>query len=123
VVVVVSQGALRYVVLRHEGVESPHFDVMFELSPGGPLATWRASTWPASTGNYFVRLPEHRNTYLEYEGPISGGRGEVRRVDAGTVDARLTDVLLEVTFPDGRELTLVQESPERWYCAVVEGRR
>lgn len=29
------------------------------------------------------RLPNHRTAYLEYEGEISGGRGEVERVMAG----------------------------------------
>jgi hypothetical protein len=28
-------------------------------------------------------LPDHRTIYLDYEGPISGGRGEVSRWDAG----------------------------------------
>lgn len=30
-------------------------------------------------------LPDHRAIYLTYEGPISGGRGEVRRVAQGVV--------------------------------------
>lgn len=30
------------------------------------------------------RLPDHRSQYLDYEGPISGNRGEVRRLLAGT---------------------------------------
>lgn len=30
------------------------------------------------------RLADHRLAYLEYEGPVSGGRGSVRRLDAGT---------------------------------------
>lgn len=29
-------------------------------------------------------IADHRLAYLEYEGPISGGRGTVRRIDAGT---------------------------------------
>lgn len=30
------------------------------------------------------RLTDHRIGYLEEEGPLSGGRGEVLRIDAGT---------------------------------------
>ena len=37
---------LRYVILRHEGVAEPHFDLMFEASPGAPLLTWRSMEWP-----------------------------------------------------------------------------
>lgn len=33
-----------------------------------------------------LRLPDHRAMYLEYEGPISEGRGSVRRLDAGTFE-------------------------------------
>ena len=29
------------------------------------------------------RLADHRLDYLEYEGPVSGDRGSVRRVDGG----------------------------------------
>jgi len=28
-------------------------------------------------------LPDHRKEYLEYEGPVSGNRGSVKRVDQG----------------------------------------
>jgi hypothetical protein len=31
-------------------------------------------------------LPRHRPDYLDYEGPISGGRGTVRRLDSGVCD-------------------------------------
>ena len=30
-----------------------------------------------------TRLPDHRLAYLEYEGPVSGNRGVVRRIDSG----------------------------------------
>ncbi len=33
------------------------------------------------------RLADHRPVYLEYEGPISGGRGSVRRLERGRVTA------------------------------------
>ena len=75
---------LRYVVLRHEGVPEPHFDLMFETKPGGPLRTWRSAVWPLEDQTQLVELGEHRRAYLDYQGPISGGRGRVRRVAAGS---------------------------------------
>ena len=37
---------LRYVILWHDGVAEPHFDLMFETLPGSALATWRSPRWP-----------------------------------------------------------------------------
>ena len=36
-------------------------------------------------GGMFLRLPMHRESYLSYEGPISGGRGHVSRVGRGAL--------------------------------------
>ena len=74
---------LRYVVLRHEGVNDPHFDLMFETGPGSDLATWRASEWPITDHTEFTPLRPHRRAYLQYEGTISGDRGTVHRVHEG----------------------------------------
>jgi hypothetical protein len=35
------------------------------------------------------RLPDHRRVYLEYQGPLSHGRGEVLRIDSGGYRAEL----------------------------------
>lgn len=112
--------ALRYVVLRHEGHGEPHFDVLFETHPGSVLASWRAERWPLSQGDYLTRGPDHDPRWLTYEGPVSGGRGEAWRVAAGTCrDVHEGDGLMEATFSDGVELTLVKDSPEHWFCCVV----
>src|SRR5688572_12931367 len=76
-------GSLRYTVLRHEGVPDPHYDLMFETSPGSTLATWRSPEWPLQTGTPLTYLKDHRPAYLDYEGPVSGGRGTVTRVAGG----------------------------------------
>ena len=34
------------------------------------------------------QLPDHRRDYLEYEGPVSGGRGEVSRIEEGTYEVQ-----------------------------------
>ena len=79
-----TPAPLRYVVLRHDGVADPHFDLMLEISPGAPLATWRLTEWPVKAATRLEKLPDHRQVYLEYEGPLSGDRGRVHRVEAGT---------------------------------------
>ena len=79
-----AQPPLRYVVLRHEGVADPHFDLMLELAEDQALATWRCPVWPLTKRVRITRLPDHRREYLTYEGPVSGDRGRVSRVEAGT---------------------------------------
>lgn len=73
-----------FVVLEHiwAGV---HYDVMLEDVALGSLRTWAVEV-PLTPG---VDLPArelaaHRLVYLDYEGPISGDRGSVRRLDRGT---------------------------------------
>ena len=72
----------RFVVLGHRW-NGVHFDVMLER--GSVLRTWAidAPIVP-QTPQRARSLPDHRLIYLDYEGPISGGRGEVRRIFEGT---------------------------------------
>ena len=46
-----------------------------------------------------AELADHRLAYLDYEGPVSGERGTVSRVDAGTFET-------DAESPDCWELTL-----------------
>ena len=107
---------LRYVVLRHEGVPEPHFDLMIEHGAAHGLMTWRSPVWPIHQTVQLQALGEHRRDYLDYEGPVSGGRGYVRRVAAGTyllsIDEQRQTLTLEFqTGPD--RPTLVIESGGR----------
>jgi hypothetical protein len=75
-----------FVILRHEttaGSERPsHWDWMFQ--EGEALVTWAAEVWPQAGQPVVARhLPDHRLAYLDYEGPVSGNRGHVVRVDRG----------------------------------------
>lgn len=73
---------LRFVILTHDHPHW-HWDFMLEVSAG--LKTWRLDQEPASDEPIQATpLPVHRLHYLDYEGPVSGGRGEVRRWDSGT---------------------------------------
>lgn len=98
----------RYVLLRHECPadyrDGPHWDLMIE--DGDALRTWsllelpeawrialaipnRTATVRERNQTVFVtELAPHRRVYLDYEGPVSRGRGTVRRVASGTL--RLT---------------------------------
>ena len=80
--------ALRYVVLRHEGIETPHFDIMLEEAPDKELLTFRSDSWPIVEPTKLQKLPDHRREYLTFEGTLSGNRGHVRRVESGTYRSR-----------------------------------
>ncbi|HVJ84098.1 MAG TPA: DNA polymerase ligase N-terminal domain-containing protein [Caulifigura sp.] len=74
----------RFVVLEHDHPVL-HWDLMLEAD--GTLRTWRLGTVPAaSVTTPCEQLADHRHAYLEYEGPVSGGRGCVKRVMAGDYD-------------------------------------
>ena len=75
---------LRYVILWHDGVPEPHFDLMFETLPGSALSTWRLARWPIEDITPLTRLRDHRKEYLAFEGEVSASRGRVDRVAAGT---------------------------------------
>ena len=77
-----------FVILAHSGQGPTHYDLM--LARGDSLATWQLPSPVAEmvTGATVraKKLPDHRTWYLTYEGPLSGGRGRVRRLDAGTCE-------------------------------------
>ena len=83
----------RFVVLHHvlssAGTGDEHFDLMLEN--GQTLATWQLPVWPPERRQTVQRLPEHRRMYLEYEGPVSGDRGTVRRVCCGEFETLSRD--------------------------------
>jgi hypothetical protein len=71
----------RFVVLIHD---SPmlHWDFMLENEAA--LRTWRLARQPSEPGPIDAEaLADHRLAYLDYEGPVSGDRGSVRRFDRG----------------------------------------
>jgi hypothetical protein len=75
----------RYVILQHETTGGQHFDFMLEMR--GTLKTWSISQPPLRGVEMGAEpLPDHRLAYLDYEGPISGGRGTVTRWDRGTYE-------------------------------------
>ncbi len=82
-----STAPCRFVVLRHDmppGAERPsHWDLMLEAPDS--LETWALAEEPRIGGTQTVeRLANHRKAYLDYEGPVSGHRGQVTRWDRGS---------------------------------------
>lgn len=61
----------------------PGEDRLWAARLGEPTARW------AELGRFELEpIAPHRREYLTYEGPISGGRGSVQRVDEGSVQVR-----------------------------------
>ena len=79
----------RFVVLEHHW-DGVHWDFMLERD--GVLKTWAVDE-PLAPGRDLParQLPDHRLAYLDYEGPVSRGRGHVHRLDAGTYETNLWD--------------------------------
>lgn len=79
-----SDAPFRFAVLRHEGIDAPHVDFLFETAPGSMLQTWRLPAWPIIGVEDATRIRDHRPAFLTYQGQLSGDRGNVLRIDEGT---------------------------------------
>jgi len=74
----------RFVILTHDH-PTLHWDLMLEENDS--LRTWRLARQPDTEGLIAAEaLPDHRLAYLDYEGPVSGGRGTVKQWDQGTYE-------------------------------------
>jgi len=72
----------RFVILEHD-FPALHWDLMLEC--GAVLRTWRLGAPPAPGQSVRAEQAlDHRRMYLDYEGPVGGERGRVRRWDSGT---------------------------------------
>jgi hypothetical protein len=72
----------RFAILAHDH-PSPHWDLFLEAGP--VLRSWRLSV-PLDPDSPVPAEPaaDHRLRYLDYEGPVSDGRGSVTRIDGGS---------------------------------------
>jgi len=96
----------RFAILRHHpGPNSTrplHWDVMFEY--GDVLRTFVCLGEPTAGQPLHVdQIDDHRLDYLDHEGPVSRGRGDVRQWDCG-------------------DFEVLEESPEHWLLDL-RGRR
>ncbi len=123
----VAMSPHRFVILHHKLPDGEHWDLMLEA--GSTLATWQlpdpptmSMTEPLSA----TRIGDHRTSYLHYEGPVSGNRGEVARYDHGTVQfvaKRADEWLIELngTILAGRFrlARLPTDRPDRWQFSAL----
>ena len=91
----------RFVILEHD-FPFLHWDLLLEEPDA--CRTWRLRNQPAP--GLVVKaepLASHRKHYLDYEGPVSGNRGNVSRWDAGTFEwVRDQEGLTEITLNGAR---------------------
>lgn len=115
----------RFVILEHDH-PFLHWDLMLEREE--TLLTWRLAA-PLEPGKTISaeRIGDHRVMYLDYQGPVSGGRGSVRRVEGGTFSwisdvGRLND-LCHVRLIGERInglLSLERHDETRWSARITD---
>ncbi|HEY2410706.1 MAG TPA: DNA polymerase ligase N-terminal domain-containing protein [Pirellulaceae bacterium] len=119
----------RFVVLLHQTpagyARGTHLDLMLEKE--GILLTWAIAELPTIDNSVLAeRLADHRLTYLDYEGPILGGRGSVERIDRGEFGWLETTPRRYVALVTGEKLRgrLVLEQddaePQRWRVVLSD---
>jgi hypothetical protein len=106
----------RYVILEHDH-PTRHWDFM--LQAGDLLRTWRLAGPPAPGQSVDAEQSfDHRPAYLDYEGPVSGGRGQVVRWDQGEFDWEVDEDSRVAIRLAGRRVQgraeLVRDENARW---------
>jgi hypothetical protein len=97
------------VLLKHTTAQGTHYDWLLahpdDGLPDGRLWTARvdhpSSDWPGLLVWNLTPIEPHRREYLTNQGPISGGRGTVTRVDEGVFVPQLwTDsrIVIDLRF-------------------------
>ena len=94
------------------------------------LRTWRLDR-EADAGGIIDAPPlaDHRLAYLDYEGPVSGGRGSVARWDHGgyrilAESTRIVEVMLQGNRLKGRAVLALRHPGGwsfEWFPAIVNG--
>ncbi|NBC10946.1 MAG: hypothetical protein GVY24_04315 [Planctomycetes bacterium] len=118
-------------LLLHTASHGRHYDLLV-LDPTAPddaeHRLWAArlslppDRWADHRRLRLTPLPPHRMRYLTYEGPLTRGRGHVRRVDRGHARARLWTprrIVLDVTLHRFRgRVTLMRHGPDAWHAVA-----
>jgi len=118
----------RYVILEHD-FPTLHWDLLLEA--GAVLRAWRLAE-PPQRGRAVPAEPsfDHRLVYLDYEGPVSGNRGHVRRWDQGTYTSGDGEVSADAAGPQHLALTgqrlrgqavLTRTAQGSWQLVYEEG--
>lgn len=73
----------RFTISHHTGSkDGDHYDLMLEH--GDTLKTWRLGNTAFLVSQVARQIKDHRKTFLDYEGEVSGDRGKVKIWDTGT---------------------------------------
>jgi hypothetical protein len=114
----------RFALLIHDSPRGLHYDLLLES--GDVLKTWALPQLPVPDVEMDCdALPDHRLIYLDYEGPLSGGRGTVARFDRGTFEVETwtpDEVAVRISAEKlvGRlRLRQLPESPGRWRLSFL----
>lgn len=110
----------RFVVLLHDW-PTLHWDFLVEA--GETLRAWRLLSEPR-TGCAIPAEPSapHRLLYLDYEGPVSAGRGSVTRWDAGSCNWYTDEperVELAVRGAKLRGRAAIRRAGEGWWFGLT----
>ena len=109
----------RFVILAHD---RPFLHWDFLLENGDGCRAWRLLADPDSMTNDIPAeaLPDHRLMYLNFEGPIGGGRGTVTQWDTGTFEWNVNrPEVCEVILAGRRwigSVRLEQINNQMWTC-------
>jgi len=106
-------SSLRYAILWHTDIEEPHYDLMFETTPGSALSTWRSPIWPITSTTPLQKLRDHRRAFLNFHGSLTGDRGSVIQIATGDCEIQIDEksgwTISAVTFPAPLHLKHVQD--------------
>jgi hypothetical protein len=98
---------MRFVIHEHQTQDAPvHWDLMLEQ--GDVLKTYRLNRAPEAMLTHpclAVPIFDHHTRFLQYEGPVQKGLGQVKRVDSGTYESV---AMTERTWTVDLEGTLLQ---------------
>lgn len=98
--------ALRYAILAHSVNGGLHFDLLLEVEGQERLRACQLQRRLISSGEScpWRELEAHRRLYLTFEGEISGGRGNVKRVEQGV--CRVAQGRLELQPEQGQSYVI-----------------
>ena len=117
----------RFVILHHHTpqayVRPTHWDLMLE--DDGQLLTWALSAMPqVDCDTEAEQLSNHRIEYLNIEGPLSGARGTVKRIEAGEFEWLVRDEDQITIAPCGETLLgtaqLTRRDGQSWRFLLSE---
>lgn len=120
---------LATVLLHHQTAKGSHYDWLMEDpptadDPASRLWTARVELpsrqWMETEAWLLEEIAPHRRLYLIYEGPLSEGRGDVRRIDEGSIIPRVWAAdrrVLEVRMRDFHGALELRRSDAQWWEA------